>query len=371
MSYEVDMSYEIERRRRQALFDARVREATRGFVIRYRQILNELNNNGLREYVSEEFYSLSSTVDNIESYLNSNPATARDLSQSIGNQIFSLPRVARAARDTAEQARREAERQQIEAEKKLREELESTWQNSLLSWTDALARQLAFAELTALRNQLFAQGTKVTQAQLNNELQKVRNSAEEKARLFRAEQTKSVTERVQQERLQELKEKIITTEVAPENIKKLNAALEKISSLDSKNIDQQLNSLSNELDDAVIDESCRREVVKAIYQSLQKAGFSVDKPRHDKDSDEVVIKAGRPAGSQAQFKVKLNGSMEYKFDRYKGSTCKEDINKVLPALQDVYGIQLSNERVIWQNPDDQDKDAKPQPTMSRTHHGGK
>jgi hypothetical protein len=370
MSNEVEMRYQIEKQRRQALFDARVRETTSGFVARYRQILEDVSNNGLIEYVSREFSSLSATVDEIEHYLDSNPAMARELSQQVSDRVFSLPRVARAAYHAAEQARREAERQRIAEEKKLRQELEKVWQTNLLSWTDPLARQLVFPELTTLRNQLFNEGTNVTQDIVTNELQKVRSLAEQKSHSFKAEQERLAIDKVQQEKLQELKEQIAITDADPERLEQLSAALENLNSLDSESIRQQTNNISKALDDAVVDESCRKEVVKAIYQSLQKSGFTVDKPRRDKETDEVIIKAARPAGAQARFKVKLNGSMEYKFHRYKGSTCKEDINKVLPSLQEIYGIQLSDERVIWQNPDDQDRDAIPQPTM-RGNIGGK
>jgi len=365
MSYEVDMRYEIEKKRKQALFDARVRETTEVFVSRYWKILEDIENSDLSEYVSSEFSSLSTKVKEIESYLNSDPATARSLSQNISDRVFSLPKVARAARNAAEQGRREAERQRIEAEKKLREELEKTWQTSLLSWVDPLARQLAFPELSTLRKQLFDEGAKVTQVVLIKELLKVQKLAEKKTQIFRTEQAQLASASVQQEKLQELKIQIATTDADPERLEKLSIALEKSNSLNLEEIKQQINNISEELDEAVVDESCRKEVVKAIYQSLQKSGFTVDKPRRDKENDEVVIKAARPAGSQARFKVRLDGGMEYKFDRYKGSTCKEDINKVLPSLQSVYGIQLSDERVIWKNPDDQDMDAKPQPTMSK------
>ena len=56
---------------------------------------------------------------------------------------------------------------------------------------------------------------------------------------------------------------------------------------------------------------------------------------------------------------------DYKFDRYQGSACKKDIATVLPRLQSVYGIQLSNDRVLWENPDDMDADARPQPGMTK------
>jgi len=54
--------------------------------------------------------------------------------------------------------------------------------------------------------------------------------------------------------------------------------------------------------------------------------------------------------------------MEYSFEKYEGATCKKDIDSFLPKLEQVYGIKLSNERVIWENPDKISKDARQSPT---------
>jgi ribosomal protein S19E (S16A) len=43
---------------------------------------------------------------------------------------------------------------------------------------------------------------------------------------------------------------------------------------------EALNQLVQEQDEAAVDESQRREVVRAVYQSLQQAGFVVDSPEH-------------------------------------------------------------------------------------------
>jgi hypothetical protein len=48
--------------------------------------------------------------------------------------------------------------------------------------------------------------------------------------------------------------------------------------------------------------------------------------------------------------------------KYEGATCKKDIDSFLPKLEQVYGIKLSNERVIWENPDKISKDARQSPT---------
>ena len=40
-----------------------------------------------------------------------------------------------------------------------------------------------------------------------------------------------------------------------------------------------------------------------------------------------------------------------KFDGYKGQQCRTDLEKVMRQLQSIYGIELSEDRVIWENPD--------------------
>ena len=108
-------------------------------------------------------------------------------------------------------------------------------------------------------------------------------------------------------------------------------------------------------------EEGRRMVVKAVSRSLQDAGFIVSKPVkvNEDGADVVLIQGARPAGNRAAFTVHLDGRISWKFDNYKGQTCREDMDKVLPALREIYGIELSDERVMWSNPDDQFATSRP------------
>ncbi len=107
------------------------------------------------------------------------------------------------------------------------------------------------------------------------------------------------------------------------------------------------------------DKAVRKEMVKAVYQSLQQAGFSVEAPSLDPEKDIVIVRAVRPNGNQAQFRVSLDDVLNYRFDHYKGKACRADMDLVLPKLSEVYGVNLSQERVIWENPDDLNKKARP------------
>lgn len=148
-----------------------------------------------------------------------------------------------------------------------------------------------------------------------------------------------------------------------ERASKLREALDQATGLAPEKQAEVLNNIAQEQDEAAVDESQRREVVRAIYQTLQKAGFAVDAPERfaSGERDEVLIRARRPAGAQADFRVNLSGHLNYKFHQYKGKTCEKDVAPVMATLQQAYGISLSDKRVIWVNPDDKDQDQRPYP----------
>lgn len=146
----------------------------------------------------------------------------------------------------------------------------------------------------------------------------------------------------------------------------------KIQQASGSDLAQAIDAADKLEDKATIDENVRREVVIAVMNSLQSAGFAVAAPtifNNEKGESIVLVQAANPAGNQSRFAISANGTMEYKFDNYRGKACKADINKVLPILSDVYGVNLSNERVLWENPDDELDEAKPITPMHSTSQG--
>ena len=110
-------------------------------------------------------------------------------------------------------------------------------------------------------------------------------------------------------------------------------------------------------------EDARREAVRAVIGALEDAGFFVANPRLV--SGDVVVVGTRPSGASATFNLTLDGLLEYDFSGYQGSSCDVDIDAVVPALQEIYGIQLTDETVTWRNPDDEDATARPRPGRTR------
>ena len=377
MSRADEYRYRIERQRKQELDRQRVRETTRPFVERYRSLLNDVVSQGLSDVVPTEFRELSSELSRLEAMLDSDPFAARDMSRSLGGRFHGLPRFAREqhrSRQDAELAAAEAFRkaQQAEAERQLelRAELEAAWREGLSDWSTPVALNAAFTELQQLREQLLGNAANnMTSGQILAALREVRQRHEGDAERQLQEmknraQREGVTDvlTLQREQLEQEANKD-----GGERAAKLREALAHAIGLAPAEQAEALSQLVQEQDEAAVDESQRREVVRAVYQSLQQAGFAVDRPEHltSQGQDEVLIRARRPAGAQADFRVNLCGHLSYKFHQYRGKTCEKDVAPVMATLQDAYGISLSDKRVIWVNPDDQDQDSRPYPDATQ------
>ena len=377
MSRADEYRYQIQRQRKQELDRQRVRETTRPFLERYRSVLNEVASQRLDDVIPAEFLELSSELRRMEALLESDPFAARDMSRSLGARIHGLPRFAREQRRSRQEAElaaaeafRNSQQAEIERQLQLRAELEAAWREGLSGWSTPVALNAAFAELQQLRERLLGNAANnMTSAQISAALREVRQRYEVNAE----RQLQEMKMRVQREAVTDvltLQREQLEQEANKDGGKraaKLREALAHAIGLAPAEQAEALNQLVQEQDKAAVDESQRREVVRAVYQSLQQAGFVVDRPEHlvSEGEDQVLIRARRPAGAQADFRVNLSGHLSYKFHQYKGKTCEKDVAPVMATLQDAYGISLSDKRVIWVNPDDQDQDARPYPDATQ------
>ena len=377
MSRADEYRYQIQRQRKQELDRQRVRDTTRPFLERYRSVLNDVASQGLGDVIPAEFRELSSDLQRMEALLESDPFAARDMSRSLGGRFHGLPRFAREQRRSRQEAElaaaeafRNSQQAEIERQLQLRAELEAAWREGLSGWSTPVALNAAFAELQKLRERLLGNAANnMTSAQISAALREVRQRYEEDAE----RQLQEMKMRVQREAVTDvltLQREQLEQEANKDGGKraaKLREALAHAIGLAPAEQAEALNQLVQEQDEAAVDESQRREVVRAVYQSLQQAGFVVDRPEHlvSEGEDQVLIRARRPAGAQADFRVNLSGHLSYKFHQYKGKTCEKDVAPVMATLQDAYGISLSDKRVIWVNPDDQDQDARPYPDATQ------
>ena len=124
------------------------------------------------------------------------------------------------------------------------------------------------------------------------------------------------------------------------------------------------------MEDTLVTEEVRRQTVKAFIKLLRQQDFTVEKPVLVEEGSESYVKftAQRPSGNRAVCRFDNHGKVRYKFDQYEGMSCLKDIQTVQTELERVYSVKLSDERVLWENPDRLMKDADQIPggeTMAR------
>ncbi len=196
------------------------------------------------------------------------------------------------------------------------------------------------------------------------EKKRIENLEQQKQKEEEERQRKEIQQQARKDFIDQMRrnlesDKDSNPDAVQEAVKKLDDLKERVSSMSGEDLQEQLITESDKVDGEIADETVRREVIKAIYQSLKKTGFIVSTPQLS--GDVVLLRAQKPAGQQAEFAVKLDGELSYKFDNYEGQKCRKDIDAVTALLDECYGITLNKRKVVWSNPDRIQKGSKDNP----------
>jgi hypothetical protein len=420
--------------RREEYF-SRVREKTREFYEKYVTKYDELVGQGLEKYLPVEFDSIRKGLDEIGRNLDSDPETARDLSMQMSDTINSLPGRARAAKRATEQnrpqsviehhaskvptgdekgrnrahevenptmfeAKRVAQKPSIVGNaprfdtvvenegpklRQAQDEFDEFMEHLLTAYKDPVVRDFAYDGIRQLQQDYAGRRFETIDAInaerniIRGKIKTVEANALQKAAEWKRKKAEEGAREAQKQLLEIHREKIL--QEADQNPKVLQEVLSGLDGLRARlqsgleitaeDFQKEINELESKADEAIVDELCRKQTVKAISQTLQNVGFVLDKPKRIKEGgkDEVLLLARKPSGNNAQFHVTIDGAMEFKFDGYEGAACKKDLNKVIPMLKEIYGIHLSDERVLWENPDRISRSSLPTNTGNEVKHG--
>lgn len=108
-----------------------------------------------------------------------------------------------------------------------------------------------------------------------------------------------------------------------------------------------------EATEQIVSEKIRRESMKIIMNAIRERGFIVDKKniKIDRKENKVTMVAMKASGERATFHVFLDGRFIYDFRGYEGQACQKDIEPFMSALEEVYGMHVSEAEEMWSNPD--------------------
>ena len=379
MSYVAERGWEIEARRRREMYLERIRNVTAAHAARNRERLDALSAQGLDIHISEEYSNCRALLERVERFLSRDPEQARDenirlsaLMRSLGTRARENRRAAQVAereaaeaavvaeRDAARErlaAERDARADRISQEQAAREDFLEMIHKANQSLPGAIARDLCQQDLMALRHEIARRPIELEElgqirSDLKNRLDSVTASARTKAEALQLTEQRDEARREMSVVLEDALALYarLSDDFAQAAVQKLKSSLadERVT---MQTLDDSLAAIRQAADDRALQEAARRHVVGGLLSELRNAGFIVSEPKLEGgESAAVVIKAQRPSGAQAAFRVNLDG-MTYKFDHYQGQACLDDADKVLPRLQDIYGVELEEEKISWRNPD--------------------
>ncbi|MBS5755197.1 MAG: hypothetical protein KHW53_00610 [Veillonella sp.] len=369
MSRSNEYSYELEIERRRQIYLNRISATTEEYYHRYYKTYQDMKDNGLAAYIPSEMKRLESDLAELRNLLITDPEEARELSFEVGSYIRSMSSLALSARDQFERS----ERMRVE---NLRAERE--YQHSILmdeyfqilkNITNPIVINYAKEGLQQLRGEI-KKGNVTSITTLKEKSEYIISEAKSKAVEWKnhtinknrlknvAQSIGEIEERVNRENIEDQEK----TKVFMSRIRKLRSDLE-AGTLDANIVEAKVVEIESALDDTLITEETRRETVVAIVNQLKKQEFMVEKPQlvQVDGKNFVKIVAKQPSGKRAICNVDLQGKIAYKFDNYVGMTCLKEIEKFNVALDEIYSIKLSDERILWQNPDRLSMDANSLP----------
>ncbi|WP_299160009.1 hypothetical protein [Accumulibacter sp.] len=379
MSYVAERGWEIEAKRRREMYLERIRNVTAAYAARNRERLVALSAQGLDIFILEEYRSCLSLLERVERALSRDPEQARDenirlsaLMRSLGTRARENRRATQAAEKEAAEAAMEAERDaarerlaadrdaladRIAQEQAARDGLLDMIRKANQSLPRPIARDLCQLDLKALRHEIELHPVKLEDIQqiqidLKSRLESVTERARIKAETLQFAEQREDARREMSAVLEDALALYtqLSDDLAQAAIRNLQSSLvdERVT---IQTLDESLASIREAADDRALQEGARRHVVSGLLRELRNAGFIVSEPKLESgEAAAVVIKAQRPSGAQAAFRVNLDG-MTYKFDHYQGQACLDEANTIMPRLQDIYGIELEEERISWRNPD--------------------
>ncbi len=365
MSRAYEYAYEIERRRRQEITNERIRTTTRSYLANYQEKLSDFINKGYNAYIPDEISKLKDDLDSIGNLLQSEPFEARNISFTVAAYINQLEILGEnAIKDFDIFERQRAKEEKLAREEKKAEKM-SLYFELIKTIKNPMVITYAKDNLSKLRKNIEENGQISTEF-IEDTFHKIVNDSENKVKEWKNNTLKENEKEISNKQIEELK--ITITNEKIENKDKTTELLELLGSIkiDNENdrnriteTSKRIDEIKKKLDDEKISEAIRREAVIGIVKQLKNQEFTVEAPSiiREGENSYVKIQAKKPSGKKAVCKIDSSGKIIYKFDNYEGMTCLKDIEKFNIDLEKIYSVKLSNERVLWSNPNKIEKDA--------------
>ncbi|EYE87617.1 hypothetical protein Q428_12330 [Fervidicella metallireducens AeB] len=371
MSRKASYNYNLQKQIRRELENERIRLNTQRFYNRYLQQYEDMINRGFIDILPKELSNINNMLNEIKNNLDSDVTLARDISYQLGayiNEVWSLGNVL-SKRLAQEFKTKIIEIKQNRKTMKEAEDKLDIFMKLVSEIKDPLIMDFAYDELQNLKRKIELNSEQIALTEIKSEINKIIEIATNKAEMWKENKKKDMQNEIQLKTISEIeqhfKEDLNENPKEIENIlnsiNDIKSELIKGNKIDGKNFNEIMRKEIEDVNTVVLNETIRKEMVKRIIKSLKHSGFVVSNPKIIEENGEKIVKviAKKPSGNTAICSVKIDGEFTYSFDNYEGQACKNDIKIFEQDLKKIYGVELSNERVIWENPDRISATAKP------------
>lgn len=345
MSREDEYRITLEEERRREIEWEHYRNLANAEMSKAEAVKSELEKNFSLYYSEEEKSEMQKYEAAVKNNLQNNPSVSLNNAKQL---VYRLGVIKSKAM--------ELEKIRIQNEnKKLQNEQLNEFSETL---ADSVVKNYANASLETLAKEIqsgkFADDK--NEEKIKSRLEEIRTEAQKKADEWYAEQRRLSELKEASLKLEEYKAELLKEliEEAQKDalVQQTDSLIRELASteLQASDFSERIAAIEKQIQDYALKEAERREIVKSIFKQLKKQEFNVKNPQIQEDGS-VLIVASKPSGKQAKCSVSLDGKMNYRFDNYEGKSCLKDLEKFNADLASCYSIKLSDERVIWENPD--------------------
>lgn len=366
MSHEAFYDYQLEAKRRRQINEARVATTTTQYLNTFRNMMAEFQDQGFDNYIPEMMDRLRRDLQVAETELMVDAFQARETSMEIQAYIYNMRTMARTARIQQEEAEREQRRLEEEARKAQKTEAMNAYYAAIKQVKDAAIQNAARKDFGILRDKIIA-GTVTGREQVETIMATILTQAEATAEVFKQKAAEEAKREGIEAQIAEAKKRVKASDMdAAESkkiIKSLDEVLGRAKTAPLQEIQETLNMIDNQALQQMVSEDELREVAKNVCELLRSQGFTIPEggvKKGDVDGEKRILICGLQSnGHKAMCVLSDKGTIRHSFNGYEGSTCLKDMKAFNEKFQSAYSVKLSNERVLWENPDKISKGEKP------------
>jgi len=366
MSHEAIYTISLEAIRRQQLHEARVKATTTRHFTAYHSMLAEFQQQGFDKLIPEEMNRLRSDISVMESQLMVDVFQARETSREIQGYIYSMRSSGHMLKKMQEEVEREQLRLKEEALKAQKTETMNAFYEAIKQVKNAAVQNAARQDLAELRNKITA-GNISSPQQLEREISIILSRAEAKAKALKKKAEEDAQRESVKEQIADAKKRVEESGMDAKESKKIIQSLDEVLGRSKDTPLQEIQETLNQIDDQVLQQQVSedelREVAKNVCDLLRSQGFTIPEggvKRGDLDGEKRILICGLQSnGHKAMCILSDKGTLRHSFNGYEGTSCLKDMKNFNEKLQSAYSVKLSDERILWENPDRISKGEKP------------